>query len=153
MAEAGITIDWVQDNHSFSAAKGTLRGLHYQRPPHAQDKLVRCTRGAILDVAVDFREGSETFAKWVAVELSAGNGRQLLIPQGFLHGLHRWMPLDPGTDEGAALATALSHQVALAPGAGFAILPQGPALRVSLGGATTRDLEQALRIVSAVLPG
>lgn len=86
MKEAGIDIDWVQDNHSFSAAKGTLRGLHYQSAPHAQDKLVRCTRGAILDVAVDFREGSPRFGKWVAEELSAENGRQLLIPQGFLHG-------------------------------------------------------------------
>ncbi|WP_395541136.1 dTDP-4-dehydrorhamnose 3,5-epimerase [Neotabrizicola sp. sgz301269] len=86
MAEVGIGIDWVQDNHSMSAAKGTLRGLHYQRPPRAQDKLVRCTRGAILDVAVDFRAGSPRFASWVAVELSAENGRQLLVPKGFLHG-------------------------------------------------------------------
>ncbi len=86
MAEAGLDLPWVQDNHSFSAAKGTVRGLHYQSPPRAQDKLVRCTRGAILDVAVDFRAGSPRFAKWVAVELSAGNGRQLLVPKGFLHG-------------------------------------------------------------------
>ncbi|WP_112308830.1 dTDP-4-dehydrorhamnose 3,5-epimerase [Pseudogemmobacter bohemicus] len=86
MKEAGIDIGWVQDNHSFSAAKGTLRGLHYQSAPHAQDKLVRCTRGAILDVAVDFREGSPRFGQWVARELSAENGCQLLIPQGFLHG-------------------------------------------------------------------
>ncbi|MDQ2066240.1 dTDP-4-dehydrorhamnose 3,5-epimerase [Xinfangfangia sp. CPCC 101601] len=86
MAEAGIRVDWVQDNQSFSAAKGTLRGLHYQRPPHAQDKLVRCTRGAILDVAVDFREGSPRFGQWAAVELTAENGRQLLVPKGFLHG-------------------------------------------------------------------
>ncbi|CAN1559319.1 RfbC dTDP-4-dehydrorhamnose 3,5-epimerase and related enzymes [Paracoccaceae bacterium] len=86
MAEAGLDLPWVQDNHSFSAAKGTVRGLHYQSPPRAQDKLVRCTRGAILDVAVDFRAGSPTFAKWVAVELSAGNGRQLLVPKGYLHG-------------------------------------------------------------------
>lgn len=86
MKEAGIEIGWVQDNHSFSAAKGTLRGLHYQSAPHAQDKLVRCTRGAILDVAVDFRLGSPRFGQWVAEELMAENGRQLLIPQGFLHG-------------------------------------------------------------------
>lgn len=86
MAEAGLDLPWVQDNHSFSAAKGTVRGLHYQSPPRAQGKLVRCTRGAILDVAVDFRAGSPRFAKWVAVELSAGNGRQLLVPKGFLHG-------------------------------------------------------------------
>jgi dTDP-4-dehydrorhamnose 3,5-epimerase len=86
MAEAGLAMDWVQDNQSYSAAKGTLRGLHYQRPPHAQDKLVRCTRGALLDVAVDFRAGSPTFGKWVGAELSAENGRQLLVPKGFLHG-------------------------------------------------------------------
>ncbi|MGA0540906.1 dTDP-4-dehydrorhamnose 3,5-epimerase [Neotabrizicola sp. VNH66] len=86
MAGAGVVIDWVQDNHSFSAAKGTLRGLHYQRPPHAQDKLIRCSRGAILDVAVDFRTGSPSFGKWVAVELSAENGAQVLVPKGFLHG-------------------------------------------------------------------
>ena len=86
MAEAGVDLPWVQDNHSFSAARGTLRGLHYQAPPKAQDKLVRCSRGAILDVAVDFRAGSPRFGKWVGVELSAGDGRQLLVPKGFLHG-------------------------------------------------------------------
>ena len=86
MAEAGVDLPWVQDNHSFSAARGTLRGLHYQAPPKAQDKLVRCSRGAILDVAVDFRAGSPRFGQWVRVELSAGDGRQLLVPKGFLHG-------------------------------------------------------------------
>ena len=83
---AGIGIDWVQDNHSFSAAVGTLRGLHFQRPPHAQDKLVRCTRGAIFDVAVDIRKGSPTYGRWVGADLTAENGRQLLVPKGFLHG-------------------------------------------------------------------
>jgi dTDP-4-dehydrorhamnose 3,5-epimerase len=86
MAEAGLDLPWVQDNHSFSAAKGTLRGLHFQSPPRAQDKLVRCTRGAILDVAVDIRAGAPTYGNWVAVELSADNGRQLFVPKGFLHG-------------------------------------------------------------------
>ncbi|WP_149587690.1 dTDP-4-dehydrorhamnose 3,5-epimerase [Tabrizicola flagellatus] len=86
MAEAGLDLTFVQDNHSFSAAKGTLRGLHFQRPPRAQDKLIRCSRGAILDVAVDIRDGSPTYGRWVAVELTADNGRQLLVPKGFLHG-------------------------------------------------------------------
>lgn len=87
MAEAGLGhLHWVQDNHSFSAATGTLRGLHYQAPPRAQDKLVRCTRGAIRDVAVDFRAGSPTFGTWVAVDLTAENGQQLFVPKGFLHG-------------------------------------------------------------------
>ena len=82
---AGLTFEFVQDNQSYSAHKGTLRGLHYQTAPFAQTKLVRCTRGRLLDVAVDIREGSETFAKWVAVELTAENKKQLLIPRGFAH--------------------------------------------------------------------
>lgn len=92
MVAAGIGIDWVQDNHSFSAAKGTLRGLHFQRPPRAQDKLVRCTRGAIWDVAVDARVGSATFGHWSGAELTPGNGRQLLVPKGFLHGFVTLLP-------------------------------------------------------------
>lgn len=86
LAQAGIRVDFVQDNHSFSAQVGTLRGLHYQKPPRAQDKLVRCTRGAIYDVAVDARRGSPTYGRWVGVDLTAENGRQLLVPKGFLHG-------------------------------------------------------------------
>lgn len=86
LAEAGVAIDFVQDNHSLSGAKGTLRGLHYQAPPHAQDKLVRCTRGAIWDVAVDIRTGSSTYGQHFGVELTAQNGVQLLVPKGFLHG-------------------------------------------------------------------
>jgi dTDP-4-dehydrorhamnose 3,5-epimerase len=78
--------DFVQDNHSFSAPRHTLRGLHYQRPPHAQDKLVRCSRGVILDVAVDVRKGSPSYGQHVAVELSADTGAQLYVPKGFLHG-------------------------------------------------------------------
>tara|TARA_R110002096_G_scaffold434257_2_gene655259 strand:+ start:2180 stop:2743 length:564 start_codon:yes stop_codon:yes gene_type:complete len=83
---AGIEIDFVQDNHSLSREIGTVRGLHFQAPPHAQDKLVRCGRGRLFDVAVDIRRGSPTYGKWAGVELSFENGRQLLIPAGFLHG-------------------------------------------------------------------
>jgi len=86
LAEHDITLDFVQDNQSLSARKGTLRGLHFQTPPHAQAKLVRCGRGALLDVAVDIRRGSPTYGQWVAEELSAQNGRQLLVPVGFAHG-------------------------------------------------------------------
>jgi len=85
-AAAGITGPFVQDNHAYSAQAGVLRGLHYQRPPNAQAKLVRCTRGAIFDVAVDIRQGSKTFGKYVSAELSAENGAQLYIPVGFAHG-------------------------------------------------------------------
>ncbi|WP_139975432.1 dTDP-4-dehydrorhamnose 3,5-epimerase [Ochrobactrum sp. CGA5] len=84
--EAGIDLNFVQDNHSFSAAKGVVRGLHYQLPPFAQDKLVRVTRGAILDVAVDIRKSSPTFGKWVALEVSAEKWNQILVPKGFAHG-------------------------------------------------------------------
>ena len=86
MEEAGLYYKFVQDNHSYSAVKGTLRGLHFQKGEAAQAKIVRCTRGAVLDVAVDMRAGSPTYKKWVSVELSAENNRQLLIPRGFLHG-------------------------------------------------------------------
>ena len=86
MEDAGIHVSFVQDNHSFSAQKGTLRGLHYQLNPMAQAKLLRASRGAIFDVAVDIRRGSPTYAQWVGVELSAENYRQLFIPRGFAHG-------------------------------------------------------------------
>ena len=82
----GITVDFVQDNMSFSAQKGTLRGLHWQNPPYAQSKLVSCTKGTVIDVAVDIRKGSPTFGQWVSVELSEENHRQFFIPQGFAHG-------------------------------------------------------------------
>ena len=86
LAAQGIDLEFVQDNHSLSQSVGTVRGLHYQTPPHAQDKLVRCGRGALLDVAVDIRVGSPTFGQHVAVELTAENGKQLLVPAGFAHG-------------------------------------------------------------------
>lgn len=86
MEEAGLHYDFVQDNHSSSTVKGTLRGIHFQKGEKAQAKLVRCVRGAVLDVAVDLRPSSPTYKKWVAVELSEENKRQLLIPRGFGHG-------------------------------------------------------------------
>lgn len=95
LAEQGIALDFVQDNHSVSAAVNTVRGLHFQSPPHAQAKLVRCGRGVLFDVAVDIRKGSPTYGKWVGVELSAENGRQLLVPVGFLHG---FATRAPGTE-------------------------------------------------------
>ncbi|KAB2730343.1 dTDP-4-dehydrorhamnose 3,5-epimerase [Brucella anthropi] len=85
-AEASIDVNFVQDNHSYSAAKGVVRGLHYQLPPFAQDKLVRVTRGAILDVAVDIRKSSPTFGKWVSLEVTAEKWNQILVPKGFAHG-------------------------------------------------------------------
>ncbi|SCZ71978.1 dTDP-4-dehydrorhamnose 3,5-epimerase [Epibacterium ulvae] len=86
MLDHGIDLEFVQDNHSMSSDVGTVRGLHFQAPPHAQDKLVRCGQGALFDVAVDIRKGSPTYGHWVGVELSAENGKQLLVPKGFLHG-------------------------------------------------------------------
>lgn len=83
---AGRAIQFVQDNHSLSMAVGTLRGLHYQAPPCAQDKLVRCIAGSVLDVAIDVRRGSASYGEWIAVELSAQNAQQLFVPTGFLHG-------------------------------------------------------------------
>ena len=94
-AAAGIDIDWIQDNQSFSAPLGTLRGLHFQLPPFAQDKLVRVLRGRILDVAVDIRGGSPTYGKWVSAELSAEAFNQLLVPAGFAHG---FLTLEPDTE-------------------------------------------------------
>ncbi|WP_416355162.1 dTDP-4-dehydrorhamnose 3,5-epimerase [Aureimonas phyllosphaerae] len=95
LGENGIEIDWMQDNQSYSAEAFTLRGLHYQEPPFAQDKLVRVLRGRILDVAVDIREGSPTFARWVALELSADAFNQILVPAGFAHG---FLTLEPDTE-------------------------------------------------------
>ena len=95
LAGHGIDIDFVQDNHSLSKTVGTVRGLHFQAPPHAQAKLVRCGRGRLFDVAVDARKGSPTFGQWFGAELSFDNGKQLLIPEGFLHG---FMTLEPDTE-------------------------------------------------------
>lgn len=86
MEEAGLFYNFVQDNHSFSALKGTLRGLHFQKGSSSQAKLVRCVRGAVLDVAVDLRKKSKTYKKWVGCILSEENKKQFLIPRGFAHG-------------------------------------------------------------------
>ena len=94
-AEAGVAVDFVQDNHSFSAKAGTVRGLHFQAPPFAQSKLVRVLRGAVIDVAVDARKASPSYGQWVSVALSAENGKQLFVPRGFLHG---FITLTPDTD-------------------------------------------------------
>lgn len=95
LAEAGIIIEFVQDNHSLSKIKGTVRGLHFQTPPFAQDKLVRVTNGSVFDVAVDLRQGSSTFGKHVSAILSAKSWTQILIPIGFAHG---FMTLEPNTE-------------------------------------------------------
>lgn len=91
----GVGAEFVQDNHSLSTAVGTVRGLHFQAPPHAQAKLVRCGRGAIFDVAVDIRRGSPTYGRWVGYTLSAENGAQLYIPLGFAHG---FITLEPDSE-------------------------------------------------------
>lgn len=95
LAAHGLDVDFVQDNHSLSRDVGVLRGLHFQRPPTAQGKLIRVVRGRILDVAVDIREGSPTYRQHVAVELSAANWQQLWVPRGFAHG---FLTLEPDTE-------------------------------------------------------
>ena len=127
-AEAGIETLFVQDNHSLSARVGTVRGLHFQSPPHAQVKLVRVTRGRILDVAVDLRRSSPTYGRHVAVELSAQNWRQLLVPVGFAHG---FCTLEPDTEVVYKVSApyAAAHDLGLAwddPALGIA-WPVGPA--------------------------
>lgn len=95
LAAHGIEVDFVQDNHSLSRQAGVLRGLHYQQPPFAQDKLVRVTRGSVFDVAVDIRKGSPTFGRWIGLTLSADKWNQLFVPKGFAHG---FLTLEPDTE-------------------------------------------------------
>ncbi|HXQ29101.1 MAG TPA: dTDP-4-dehydrorhamnose 3,5-epimerase [Gemmatimonadales bacterium] len=95
LAAEGVQATFVQDNHALSAQPGVLRGLHFQAPPHAQGKLVRCTHGAILDVAVDIRHGSPTYGRHVAAEISAANWMQIWVPPGFAHG---YVTLEPGCE-------------------------------------------------------
>ncbi len=90
-----ISLNFVQDNQSYSATKGTVRGLHFQLPPHAQDKLVRVIKGSIFDVAVDIRKGSPTFGRWVGLKISAQDWNQILVPKGFAHG---FMTLEDQTE-------------------------------------------------------
>ena len=93
--ELGIDIEFVQDNHSLSIEAGTLRGIHFQAPPHAQAKLVRCVRGAIYDVVVDLRRKSPTYGQWEGYELTPENGHQLFVPIGFAHG---FVTLEPDSE-------------------------------------------------------
>ncbi|GLK83971.1 dTDP-4-dehydrorhamnose 3,5-epimerase [Ancylobacter defluvii] len=94
-AAAGITTRFVQDNQSYSSLAGTIRGLHFQRPPHAQAKLVRCLRGSVMDYAVDVRRGSPTYGRFIATKLTAAGGEQLFIPEGFAHG---FLTLEPDVE-------------------------------------------------------
>ncbi|TPN83174.1 dTDP-4-dehydrorhamnose 3,5-epimerase [Mesorhizobium sp. CU2] len=91
-AAAGIDLNFVQDNHSYSAAGGVLRGLHYQLPPRAQDKLLRVLRGRVFDVVVDIRRSSPSFGKWSGLEISAEKGNQILVPKGYAHGFVTLVP-------------------------------------------------------------
>ncbi len=122
LAASGFDGVFVQDNHSRSPRRGTVRGLHFQAPPFAQDKLLRVTRGAILDVAVDIRRGSPTYGRAVAVELSAENWRQLLVPKGFAHGFQTL------TDDCEVLYKVTDYY---APGAEAGLLWSDPALGVA----------------------
>jgi len=95
LVNAGVSARFVQDNHSYSNKRGVLRGLHFQTPPAAQDKLVRVARGSIFDVAVDIRGGSATYGQWAGLVISAEDWNQLLIPRGFAHG---FVALEDDTD-------------------------------------------------------
>jgi dTDP-4-dehydrorhamnose 3,5-epimerase len=148
MHEAGLTMEFLQDNHSRSEKIGTLRGLHFQAPPFAQDKLVRVVRGRIFDVAVDIRKGSPTFGQHVSAELSASNWAQLLVPIGFAHG---FVTLEPDTEVIYKVSSIYAPQV----DAGVAW--NDPSLAIPwplLGGvATLSDKDQKLpRLTDIISP-
>jgi dTDP-4-dehydrorhamnose 3,5-epimerase len=122
LGAAGWNKPIVQINHSYTAGRGTVRGMHFQYPPHAEMKLVSCIRGEVWDVAVDIRAGSKTFLRWHAESLSADNGRALLIPQGFAHGFQAL------TDRVELL---YCHSAAYSAGAEDALNPKDPMLAIS----------------------
>lgn len=107
MAEAGIDVHFVQDNHSYSKVRGVLRGMHFQAPPASQEKLVRVSRGAVFDVAVDIRPKSATFGRWAGLTLSAHEWNQLFIPKGFAHG---FVTLEDDTEVVYKVSTAYSPE-------------------------------------------
>jgi dTDP-4-dehydrorhamnose 3,5-epimerase len=141
LAAAGWQAPVAQINHTFTARRGTVRGLHYQRPPHAEMKLVSCLAGEIWDVAVDLRAGSPTFLRWHAERLSAANGRALLIPPGFAHGFQAL------SDDVAMLYL---HSAAYAPDAEAALQAQDPRLAIAwplpVQGLSPRDAAHALLV-------
>ncbi len=106
-AAAGFDLHFVQDNHSLSRDAGVLRGLHFQAPPFAQDKLVRVSRGAVFDVAVDIRRASPTYGQWVGMRLSAADWNQMLIPKGFAHG---FLALEPDSEVQYKVTAPYSHE-------------------------------------------
>lgn len=138
--EAGIDVDFVQDNQSFSKAAGTIRGLHLQADPFAQAKLVRVLRGRIWDVAVDVRPSSPNFGKWVAAEISAEAGNQIYIPTGFAHG---FCTLEPDTEVSYKVSNFYSreHEVA--------VRWNDPALRIDW---PVKDAEATLSEKDGVAP-
>lgn len=144
-AQAGIDIDFVQDNHSLSAETGTVRGLHFQAPPFAQDKLVRVVRGSIFDVAVDLRRGSSTYGKHVSAIVSAEAWTQILIPIGFAHG---FMTLEPDTE----VIYKVSNYYA--PQHDFGVLWNDPELRIEwplpLADAVLSDKDRKQPLFSAL---
>lgn len=139
--QLGILTDFVQDNHSCSIAAGTIRGLHFQRQPHAQAKLVRCLRGAIFDVVVDLRSDSPTFGKWEGVELSAAQGDQLYIPAGYAHG---FLTLEPDCE------VTYKVDANYAPDADGGILWNDP--KIAIEWPPLRGLQSILSHKDAVLP-